>query len=342
MNAFEEARKRWDGVAKPLDGLGVFEDMITGIAALTGDPNVDISKRAVVVMCADNGVVSEGVTQTDAGVTGIMAEKIALGESSVCVMAREAGCDVFAVDIGMNEKRSAVRDLSIRRGTGNIAREAAMSRDEAVRAIDTGKELAGELKGKGYRLIMTGEMGIGNTTVSAALASILLSVDPGITVGRGAGLSDKGLERKKEVVRCAVNAFIKGGFDPNDPIELLSRLGGLDVAGMAGLFLGGHEYRVPVVIDGFISSVAALIAYLIDRSCKDAMIASHVSDEPAAGMVIDRLGLRAPINAGMKLGEGTGAVMMGPLLDMALSVYNSSLTFSKASVGKYEHYGDKP
>ena len=334
--AADAARAHWDTVAHPLNSLGLLEDAIVRIASASGTANVDIAKRAVVAMCADNGVVAEGVTQSGQDVTAIIAENMGYGTSSVCRMGKVAGAEVVPVDIGIAVPVTAGRLLqrNIRRGTANLAVEPAMSREECERAILTGVELVKDLAEQGYRLLATGEMGIGNTTTSAAVASVLLGREPGEVTGRGAGLSTEGLRRKVDAIRrgIAVNHP-----DPNDPVDTVSKVGGLDIAGLMGVFLGGALYHVPVLIDGFISSVSALAAV---RLCPDAlgyMLASHASNEPAGKMVLEALGLEPFLYARMCLGEGTGAVAVMPLLDMALALYRDMSSFSDINIDAYEH-----
>ncbi len=332
--AKQASAARWDAVAHPLGSLGLLEEAVVRLAGVQRSPLVDISKRAVVVMCADNGVVREGVTQTGQEVTAIVSANMARGASSVCCMGRLAGADVFPVDIGVSVPVEGVMQRNIRRGTANLAAGPAMSREEAEGAVLTGAAIVGELVEKGYRLLATGEMGIGNTTTSAAVAAVLLNKDPALVTGRGAGLSTEGLRKKVDAIRRGLSV---NRPDPSDPLDVLAKVGGLDIAGLTGVFLGGALHRVPVLIDGFISSVAALVAARLCPAAAGAMLASHASDEPAGNLVLDALGLRAPIHAGMRLGEGTGAVALMPLLDMALAVYREMVSFEDTSIDAYEH-----
>lgn len=330
------ARAHWDGIAKPLNGLGQLEVLVTRMAALTGSHRVTVDRRAVVVFCADNGVVAEGVTQTDASVTATMAGQIRDHRSSVCRMAAAAGAEVFAVDMGMRTSVPGVPGCHIADGTGNIALGPAMTREQAILAITHGTELAKKYAEDGYTLLATGEMGIGNTTTSSALAAVLLDMPVEAVTGRGAGLSDAGLLRKQDAIRRAIAVNRPG---PADPLDVLAKVGGFDIAGMTGLFLGGALYRVPVVIDGLISSIAALIAARLCPRSRCAMLASHTSAEPAAARILEELGLTAILHADMKLGEGTGAVCLFPLLDLALSVYNSGAAFSDTGIAQYTPKG---
>jgi nicotinate-nucleotide--dimethylbenzimidazole phosphoribosyltransferase len=330
----ELSHSKWNSVAKPLGSLGIFEEMVEKIAAIQQTADVDISKRTVVVMCADNGVTAEGVTQTDSEVTALCAEAIGNGTSNINVLADVYGADVIAVDIGIARDVDcvSVKNRKIMYGTGNIAKGSAMSRDEAEKAICTGMDIVRELADLGTGIIITGEMGIGNTTTSAAVSSVLLGLSPEAVTGRGAGLSDEGLLRKVKAVRQAIEI---NRPDVNDAVDIISKVGGLDIAGMTGLFLGGAVYGIPVVIDGVISAVSAVLAYKLTPACIDYMLPSHVSDEPAGKLLLDMIGLRAPLEAGMRLGEGTGGAMLLPLLDGALSVYNSSHRFDDIGIERY-------
>ena len=335
QEAMRRAKARWDSIAKPLGSLGALEDAVIRIAGMTGSPDVDISKRAVVVMCADNGVVAEGVTQTGQEVTAIVAENMSTGDTSVCAMSRAAGAEVVPVDIGTVTplKGARIRQKCVRRGTANMTQGPAMSREEAVQAILAGVEIAQELRGQGVNLLATGEMGIGNTTTSSALAAVLLNRPVEDMTGRGAGLSSEGLQRKIRAIETAVRV---NRPDPGDVLDVLHKVGGLDIAGLAGVFLGGALCRTPVLVDGFISSVAALVAARLCPQCKDYMLGSHASEEPASKLVLSELGLRPFLYAGMRLGEGTGAVAVMPLLDMGLAVYREMTTFEDTNIEAYQ------
>lgn len=327
------AKKRWDSIAKPLHSLGKMEEIVTQIVGITGDIHADISKKALVAMCADNGVVAEGVTQTGQEVTAIVAENFLEGTTSVCAMSRKAGVDVVPVDIGMVVDTKVRTDKKIAYGTKNMAKEPAMTREQAVRAIEAGMEIVEELKEQGYQILATGEMGIGNTTSSSAVASVLLNQPVEMMTGRGAGLSSSGLERKINAIKKAIELN-----QPNaeDPIDVLAKVGGFDIAGLVGVYLGGAAFHVPIVMDGFISCVAALVAMKICPLAGEYMIASHVSKEPAAHMILNAMNKEAVLHANMCLGEGTGAVTLFPFIEMGLSVYRSMSTFDDIKVEQYE------
>ena len=331
--AMEIAAKRWDSIAKPLHSLGKMEKLVIQIAGITGDPDIHIKKRALVPRCADNGVVEEGVTQTGQEVTAIVAENFLSGDTSACVMSRQCGTKVIPVDIGMTVDTRVSTDLKVACGTANMTKEPAMTREQAVQALETGIEMVRRLKEDGYGLLATGEMGIGNTTTSSAVASVLLNRPAEEMTGRGAGLSGDGLDRKIHAIKKAIAV---NRPDPKDAIDVLAKVGGFDIAGMAGMFLGGAALGVPVVIDGFISCVAALIAQRICPQAGDYMIASHVSKEPAAHLILVALGKEVVLHGEMCLGEGSGAVALFPFLDMGVAVYESMSTFEDIHVEQYK------
>ncbi len=334
--AMERARRNWDSIAKPLHGLGRIEDDIVRIAGLTGNDRVDISKRAVAVMCADNGVVSEGVTQSDQDVTAVVASNMATGDTSVCRMSAKIGADVFPYNLGMVYSAPGTIDVSIAPQTANLAEGPAMTPEQVSRAISTGILAIANLAERGYGIIAIGEMGIGNTTTSSAITSVLLGRSIEDVTGRGSGLSDEGLARKIDAIRRGIEVSKP---DPNDALDVLRKLGGFDIAAMTGACIGGALYRVPIVIDGFISAVSALCAARMCPASKVAMIASHVSSEPAMTALLDELGLEPIICADMHLGEGTGAVCAISLLDMGLSVYNEMVTFNETGIDAYVPLG---
>lgn len=329
------AQERWDALAKPLGGLGMLEDAVVRLAAIQGSADVDISRRAVVAMCADNGVVAQGVTQTGQEVTAIVTENMSRSASSVCRMALRANCDVVPVDIGVARPVTGEKILqrNIRRGTADMTQGPAMTREEAVQAILVGADIVRELKEQGCRLLATGEMGIGNTTTSSAVAAVLLGRPVEEMTGRGAGLSGEGLVRKINAIKRAIE---HNRPDAGDPIDVLHKVGGLDIAGLAGVFLGGAYYHLPVLIDGFISSVAALVAQRLCPTAEDYMMGSHASQEPAGIALLEALQFKPFLYAGMRLGEGTGAVAVMPLLDMALAVYGEMPTFGETAIEAYE------
>ena len=330
--AMEIAQKRWDSIAKPLHSLGKLETLLIQIAGITGNAEVDLSRRGLIAMCADNGVVEEGVTQTGQEVTAIVAENFLKYDTSVGVMCKQNHAEIFPVDMGMVTDTKVRTDHKIAYGTQNMTKGPAMTREQAVQALEVGIHMVEELKEKGYGIVATGEMGIGNTTTSSAVTAVLLEQDPAEVTGRGAGLSGTGLKKKISVIRDAI-ALHKPKKE--DPIDVLAKVGGLDIAGMAGVFLGGAACRIPVVADGFISCVAALCAIRICPAVKDYVITSHKSKEPATMMILEALDIPVFLDCDMCLGEGTGAVTIYPILDMALAVYGGMCTFSDNQMENY-------
>lgn len=332
--AREASLAHWNSLAKPLGSLGALEEAVTKIAALTGDPAVRLDQRVLYVFCADNGVIAQGVTQTDESATRAVTAVLGQGTSTVSYLAAQAGCQVVPVDLGVKDFPGApgVLNKRIRNGTADISQGPAMTQAQCIQAVQTGIDLAGEAKENGASILLMGEMGIGNTTTSCAVASVLLGRDPQELVGRGAGLSDEGLLRKTQAIRQAIQV---NAPDPTDPMDVLQKVGGLDLAALCGLCLGGAYHRLPVVLDGLIADVAALCALRLNPKVGDALLAAHLSAEPGAASVLEALGLRGLISAGMRLGEGSGAVAALPLLDLALSVYQSGHTFDALGIEAY-------
>lgn len=334
--AMEEAWLHWDSLCKPLRGMGRLEEMVVQLAGIYGNSNPRIEKPAVVIMGADNGVVAEGVSQTGSEVTAQVLENMGERISSVCIMARTEGIEVIPVNIGMltDGKHPRIRNRVVRYGTGNIAKEPAMTRQEALRGILAGIETVEELYREGCRMILTGEMGIGNTTPSSAMASVLLSRDPEEMTGRGAGLSSEGLQRKIRVIRQAIQV---NRPDKEDVLDVLSKVGSLDIAGMMGCYVGAAVCRIPALIDGFISAVAAYGAARLVPSCKPYMVPTHCSAEPAGKRMLEALGMEAVIHGGMHLGEGTGAVTAYSLYKYAIALYYGLPGWNDGKVEAYEH-----
>lgn len=334
--AMEECWKNWDSLCKPLRGLGWLEEALVQMAGIYRVANPHPDKRVVLIMGADNGVVEEGVTQTDSSVTIQVLENMGDHLSTACVMCNLAGCDLVPVNIGAltDGKHPRILNRAVRHGTDNIAKGPAMSRKECIRAILTGIDVVLQMKKEGYQLIVTGEMGIGNTTTSAACAAILFDQPVEAVTGRGAGLSTEGLNRKIAAVKKAIDV---NHPDKNDAIDVISKVGGLDIAGMVGCYLGAAYAQMPILIDGLISAISAYLAVMLCETSKEYMLATHCTTEPASMLVMERLGLKAPLNAGMHLGEGTGAIMGLSLIDQALNVYYHLTTWDGGSVEAYTH-----
>ena len=294
------------------------------IAGIFKTTDVHLKKKALVTMCADNGVVEEGISQSGQDVTLIISENFLKEKATATIMCRQVGADIFPVDIGIAADSHLIQH-KVMYGTRNMTREPAMTREETIKAIEVGIYMAEEI-------IATGEMGIGNTTTSSAITSVLLDAPAEKVTGRGAGLSSEGLDRKIAAIKKAIAL---NRPQKEDILDVLSKVGGLDIAGMTGLFLGGAALRIPVVIDGFISSVAALCAARMKPEAKSFMMASHLSKEPASAMVLNALGLEGCLTCDMRLGEGTGAVTLYPILDIAIAVYNGMSTFEENEMETY-------
>ena len=361
---YKKIKAGWDKVAKPLDGMGSFEEMLSRIGAIQGRLLPEVERSRVIVCCADNGIVEEGVSQSGQEITAICAGNIAGGRSSVAIMAKQAGVDVLCVDVGINmdEKISGVRDEKIRKGTRNFRKEPAMTAEEVEKAFGVGEKLVLESKEAGYAILGIGEMGIGNTTTSSAVTAALLGLSAFTVTGRGAGLDDAGLSRKKAIIREALFQYgyqtelgeaqemvEKIGIELGEKrepayskrelaLDALEKMGGYDLACMAGICLGGAKHHVPIVLDGFISLAAALVACWIEPKAKEYLIPSHSGKEPAVKAIEKELGLQPVIYAKMALGEGTGAVMMLQLLKTANAVYENSVSFEGAGIGQYERF----
>lgn len=327
------AHAHWASLAKPLGGLGALETLLEDAAALTGTAQLAFDRRAVLVLCADNGVVAQGVSQTDQSVTRAVAENLAARRTSVCQMAKTARCEVVPVDMGMaGAPVPGVIPRRIATGTADFTQGPAMTRAQAVEAIAAGIELVRAQKAQGCQLLATGEMGIGNTTTSSAVAAVLLGQPVEVMTGRGAGLSDAGLARKLDAIRRGI---ARNQPDAADPLDVLSKLGGFDIAGLCGVFLGGALEALPILMDGFISGVAALCAVRLCPAAAKAVFASHCSTEPAARLVLEALGKAPLLTAGLHLGEGTGAVAALPLWDLALAVYDHCYSFTEGGIPPY-------
>ena len=305
QQAMELCKRRWDSIAKPLHSLGKLEDNLVKIAGITGSADIHLEKEALVTIFADNGVVEECVTQTGQEVTAIVTDNFLNKKATASILCSMAGADIFPVDIGVAAETHVI-DRKIAWGTKNMTKGPAMTREEAQQALETGISMVEELKNKGYSLIATGEMGIGNTTTSSAVASVLLNEEVEKMTGRGAGLSSEGMTRKINAIKKAIEI---NQPDPTDGVDVLSKVGGFDIAGMA-----------------------ARICPLV----KEYMLASHVSKEPAAHLILEALGLSAPLHCDMCLGEGTGAVVLFPILDLACGVYNGMSTFQDIQVEEYK------
>lgn len=329
------ARERFSSIAIPLGSLGLLEDAIIQLAGIRRCAKPEIGRRAVVVFCADNGVVAQGVTQCGQEVTAIVTENLSREQTTVCLMAGRIGAEVIPVDIGVarDVAGAKLRRHKIMYGTNDITEKPAMTRAQAIRAIEVGIGIAQECAERGLALLCVGEMGIGNTTTTAAVTAALLGLPAGQVTGRGAGLSGEGLRRKLDAVERALRLHAP---DPQDPLDILHKVGGLDIAGMVGLYLGGAACGLPVVADGVIACAAALCAVRLCPAVRKYMLVSHESQEPAGKVLLEALAARPFITAGMRLGEGTGAVAAVALLDLALAAYLGMPSFAETKIEAYQ------
>jgi len=334
---YEKIKNNWDAIAKPLDSLGRLEEIVCKIGAIQSTELPTVDKSAVIILCSDNGIVEEGVSQSDQSVTRICTENIAAKKTTVGIMAEQSNTDVLVYDLGIasTDKLNNVTDYKIRYGTRNFLLEPAMTQEETEKAISIGKKIVKNCKTMGYNILCIGEMGIGNTTTSSAIAASLLKCKAEDVTGKGAGLDDKALIHKKEVIQSAID---KHHLYEKDALTILQYVGGYDIAGMVGIYLGAKEYNIPIVIDGAISMVAALVAENIQPNIIDYLIPSHKSREPLVKEVMKKLNINPVIDANMALGEGTGAVLMLSIIKTAIAVYKKSVPFSQSGVEQYKRY----
>ncbi|MEA4972818.1 MAG: nicotinate-nucleotide--dimethylbenzimidazole phosphoribosyltransferase [Candidatus Metalachnospira sp.] len=331
--AMDNAKIRWDNIGKPIDGLGRFEKIFIKIAGIKSTADFTLRKKAIAVMCSDNGVVDEGVSQSGSGVTAIVAGNIAKGRSSVCLLSKSSNTEVFPFDVGMKIDVEGVTILKTACGSGNICKEEAMSRNDTVKTILNGIRIAEKFSD--YDIVGIGEMGIGNTTTSSAVCAVLTGLSPEEVTGYGAGLSDDGYIKKLSAIKRAIE-FHKP--NTNDVIEVLSKVGGYDIAALTGFIIGCAFNRIPVVLDGVITQTSALAAVLLKKEIGCYIFASHCGREPACKMLAEQLSLEAVINADMALGEGTGAALFMSLIDCVSVMYETNVTFNDIKVEKYEHF----
>jgi nicotinate-nucleotide--dimethylbenzimidazole phosphoribosyltransferase len=333
FEAMNETKRRWDSLVKPIGSLGLMEEITIKLSGIYRKTKFSIDKRAVLVMASDNGVVEENVTSSPQIFTRILAEKMAKGMTGVSVMSKSVKADVVVVDIGINGnvKEEKIINRKIRYGTNNFTKAKAMTYDETIKAIETGIEIADELFNKGYNILGTGEVGIGNTTTSAAVIKAITNLNIDDIVGKGAGITDEQLILKKNAIVKAIDIH-----KPNkdDIIDVLSKVGGLDIAGLVGIYISGAKNSRPIVMDGFISQTAALCAIKLDNRVKDYIIPSHLSKEPGAKFVFDEIGLRPMLDLSMRLGEGTGCTLAFQIIDTSIYTLNNMATFEEAEIEK--------
>lgn len=327
-----QAQQHLDSLTKPLGSLGRLEELAVRLAGMTGKVIPDFSRKAVVVMASDHGVACEGVSAYPPDVTYQMVLNFLAGGAAINVLARQAKADVKVVDMGVRGEFPTNPNLinkKIAQGTTNFLKGPAMTLAQAETAIDSGIQIANYLADEGYQIVATGDMGIGNTTASSAIVSVLTGLPVGEVTGRGTGVDDAGLERKIQVIKQAIEL---NKPNPKDALDVLSKVGGFEIAGLCGLIIGCACRRIPVVIDGFISGTAALAAVRLVPEVKNYLVASHKSVECGHAAVFDELGLKPLLDLDLRLGEGTGAVLAFNLVDASMAIMREMATFQSASV----------
>ncbi len=341
LPVFDEAsarqcRDHWDSLAKPLDGLGDLEEAVIRLGAVQKTHLPTLSNPRLLVFLSDNGIVEEGVSQCDPSVTRSVAEAMARGASTVCHMARRANIPVHPLDVGIcGAPVPGIPLFRVRDGSRNFLRESAMTPEETQKAIRVGYDAAYSLFRDGCDALLLGEMGIGNTSSATALSCALLDMDPGEVVGRGAGLSSAQLTHKSQVLRQALHFHASS---VQDPFRALCALGGYDIAGMIGAILACGREHVPVILDGLITLCAALTAEALCPSIRHACLGSHFPRERMGRHILSHLDLFTPLHANMALGEGTGAVLIVPLLQVALALYHEGTTFEELGIPPYQRH----
>jgi nicotinate-nucleotide--dimethylbenzimidazole phosphoribosyltransferase len=332
----ESARKRQNNLTKPHGSLGILEDLSIKIAGITGSPLPQLERKAIITMAADHGVVAEGTSLYPQEVTPQMVYNFLNGGAAINVLGRHVGARMVVVDMGVAAGLPETPGLvckMIGLGTQNMARGPAMTRDQATDSVQMGIDVLEDELSKGLDIIGTGDMGIGNTTASSAVCAAITGEPVEKVTGKGAGLDDEGLEHKIKVIRQALEV---NKPDSKDAIDVLAKVGGFEIGGIAGVILGAASHRIPVVIDGFISGAGALIAAGVCPQAKDYMIPAHVSVEAGHKAVLDHLGMKALVDLNMRLGEGTGAALGISLVEAATKILSEMATFGEAGVTEAE------
>ncbi|MEE4195366.1 MAG: nicotinate-nucleotide--dimethylbenzimidazole phosphoribosyltransferase [Anaerolineae bacterium] len=331
-NSANAVRNRQNSLIKPAGSLGRLEEISVQIAGIQGVATPSVKKKSVIVMAGDHGVSIEGVSAFPSNVTQQMVGGILMGKAAINAIAGYTGANVRLIDMGVDfdfPETMNLENRKVHRGTANMAEKPAMTQEQVLKAIKIGMTIAHEEAEKGVELIALGEMGIGNTTPSSAIISTITGVPVSTVTGRGTGVDNCGLNRKVAVIEKAIEV---NQPDPSDPLDVLMKLGGLEIAGLVGVILGAATHRIPVVLDGLISSAAALIAYEIHPELRLFLLAGHKSVEPGQQAVFERIGLKPILDLNMRLGEGTGAVLASNIIDTACRVLNEMGTFEELGI----------
>jgi nicotinate-nucleotide--dimethylbenzimidazole phosphoribosyltransferase len=331
----EQARLRQQQLTKPAGSLGRLEDIAIQMAGITGQLLPEIKQKAVIIMAADHGVAREGVSAYPSDVTPQMVHNFLQGGAAINALARSAGAKVIVVDIGVAGELSHPDLISrkVAAGTADFMIEPAMNETDMLQAIQVGMDVFDEQLGQGVDLIATGDMGIGNTTASSAITAVLLQTPAALVTGRGTGINDEQLGHKVRVIEKAIE---RNAPNPNDPLDVLMKVGGLEIAGLVGVIIAAASYRVPVVIDGFISGAAALVAVELNPMVSNYLFAGHVSVERGHRLILEKIGISPLLDLQLRLGEGTGAVLAMSIIESALSAHREMATFAEASVSTRE------
>ncbi len=333
-DAMGRAQERLDNLTKPVGSLGRLEELILQIAGIKRSDDLIICEKVVFTLAADHGVAVEGVSAFPQEVTAQMVGNFLRGGAAINCLAEHAGARVVVADVGVAVDIQERTRLVVKKtgyGTKNMAAGPAMSRAQTRAAVENGIDIFEQEFEKGVDIAGTGEMGIANTTAASAITAVLTGVPVGDITGRGTGLDQAGLQHKVEVIEKALRV---NKPDAKDPFDVLARVGGFEIGGLAGIILAAASARVPVIIDGFISGSAALLAYHIEPKTKDFMIAAHRSVEKGHRVILDRIGLKSLLELDLRLGEGTGAALAMSIVDAALKVYNGMATFQGAGVSE--------
>jgi len=329
---YSVAQKRLDNLTKPLGSLGRLEEFARRLVAITENKSPILDKKVVFTFAGDHGITEEGVSAYPKEVTPQMVLNFIRGGAGINVLARHAGSEVVVVDIGVDYdfgELDGLLHMKAIKGTRNFTKGPAMTRKEALECIETGITLAVGYTKKGYKIFGTGDMGIGNTTPSSAIAAVLTGRPVVEVTGKGTGISDASLKQKVKTIQKGIKV---NAPNPKDALDVLSKVGGAEIGGIAGLILGAAANRVPVVIDGLISTAGALIAYTIEPKIKDYIFAAHNSVEIGHKAMLDKMGLQPILDLNLRLGEGTGAALAMLMIEAGLKIYREMATFGEAGV----------
>ena len=330
----EDIQERLDNLTKPKGSLGRLEELAKQVVEITKIKNPQLEHKVIFAMAADHGVVEEGVSAFPKEVTAQMVYNFLRNGAGINVLARHVGGRVVVIDMGVSCDLIANSELIIKKisyGTKNMLKGSAMTKDEAIQSLEAGIEVVKDELKKGINIVGTGDMGIGNTTASSAIAAVITGNSVEDVTGRGTGIDDKVFDHKVEVIKKSIAL---NNPNPNDSIEILSKVGGFEIGGLAGVILACASRRIPVIIDGFISSAAALIAFQLEPKTKDYMIAAHCSVEKGHKIILDFLGLKPVLDLSLRLGEGTGSALAMSVIEASVKILNEMATFKGAGVSE--------